>query len=60
MYLAILEAVGPLPHICEKILVMSHGISPAVEKTVLNLENLCDESLDNAIDSYLAKFFIKG
>ena len=59
VYLAILEAEGPLPLIFEKILLMSYGISPAVEKTVLNLENLCDESLDNAIDCYLAKFFMK-
>ena len=38
---------------------MSHDIFPAVEKTVLNLEDLRDESLDSAINSYLAKYFIK-
>ena len=32
---------------------------PQLLKKLLNLENVCDESLDNAIDSYLAKFFIK-
>ena len=59
VYLAILKAVGPLSLIFEKNLLMSHGISPVVEKTVLNLENLYDESLDYAIYSYRAKFFIK-
>ena len=30
-----------------------------MKKTVLNLEDLCDEGLDYEIDSYLTKFFIK-
>ena len=59
VYLAILEAVGPLSLIFEKNLLMSHGIFLVVEKTVINLENLRDESLDYAIYSYWAKFFIK-
>ena len=59
MYLDILEAVGPLSLIFEKNLLMSHEISPVVEKTVLNLEDLCDKGLDYTIDSCLAKFFIK-
>ena len=54
-----LEPVGPLSLIFQKNLLMFHDISPVVEKTVLNLEELCDEGLDYAIDSYLAKFFIK-
>ena len=37
---------------------MSHDIS-SYWKTVLNLEDLCDEGLDYEIDSYLTKFFIK-
>ena len=59
MYLDILEAVGPCSLIFEKNLLMSHEISPVVEKTVLNLEDLCDKGLDYTIDSCLAKFFIK-
>ena len=54
-----LEAVGPLSLIFEKNLLMFHDISLVVEKTVLNLEDLCNEGLDYAIDSYLTKFFIK-
>ena len=54
-----LEPVGPLSLIFEKNLLMFHDISLVVEKTVLNLEDLCDEGLDYAIDSYLTKFFIK-
>ena len=60
VYLDILEAVVPISLVFEKNLLMSHEISLAVEKNVLNLEDLCDEGLDYAIDSDLTKFFIKG
>ena len=38
---------------------MSPDNSPVLEKTALNFEDLRDEGLDYATESYLAKFFIK-
>ena len=38
---------------------MAYDVVPAVEKTIVNLEALTDEDVDEAIDSYLRKFSIR-
>ena len=58
LYLNILKAIGPLSLIFEKNLLMSLDISPAVETSILNLEDLCDEGLNYMIDWH--KVFHKG
>ena len=58
LYLNILKATGPLSLIFEKNLLMSLDISPAVETSILNLEDLCDEGLNYMIDWH--QVFHKG
>ena len=56
-----LESISPLPLIFEKKKLMAYEVKPAVEKTLLNLQELSKETLaDNAIDSFLHKFSIQS
>ena len=60
-YLDILESISPLSLIFEKKNLIAYEVKPAVEKTLLNLQELSKETLaDDAIDSSLHKFSIQS
>ena len=60
-YLDILESISLLSLIFEKKNLMAYEVKPAVEKTLLNLQELSKEPLaDDVIDSFLHKLSIQS
>ena len=55
----VLDCLGPLSQIFESNMPMAYDVVPTVEK-IANLDAKKDEDVDEAIDSYLRKFSIRG
>ena len=59
VYLDVLESIGPLSLVFEQCVLMVYDVQPAVEKCLMILDDLKEESLDEAINSFLKQFSVK-
>ena len=59
VYLDVLESIGPLSLVFEQGVLMVYDVQPAVEKSLMILDDLKEESLDEAINSFLKQFSVK-